>query len=130
MGTRLATAIVKFTNFAAESLRSKARFTSLVVELTPPFLANKLKEINMSARILVSQALIITADLEMTDEHLLTWLETQQNLFDYLTPDLEDNLEINIRINSLDHRNNFDVQSIKKSDGSEWKWDGEHLTTA
>jgi hypothetical protein len=84
----------------------------------------------MSARILVSQALIITADLEMTDEHLLTWLENQENLFDYLTLDLEDNLETNIKINSLDHRNNFDVQSIEKSDGTKWKWDGERLTTA
>jgi hypothetical protein len=85
---------------------------------------------SMSARIVVSQALIITANLEMTDEHLLNWLETQQNLFDYLTPDLEDNLETNIKINSLNHRNDFDIQSIEKSDGSKWKWDGEHLTTA
>jgi hypothetical protein len=85
---------------------------------------------SMSARIVVSQALIITADLEMTDEHLLTWLETQQNLFDYLTPDLENNLETNIKIKSLDHRNNFDIQSIEKSDGTKWKWDGKHLNKA
>ena len=84
----------------------------------------------MSTRILVSQALIITADLEITDEHLMDWLETQENLFDYLTPDLEDNLETDIKINSLNHRNDFNIQSIEKSDGSKWKWDGERLTTA
>ena len=84
----------------------------------------------MSARIIVSQTLIITAHVEVKDENLLHWLENEANLFDYLMPEREKNSEINVEVTSMDHCYDFDVQSIEKSDGSEWKWDGEQLTKA
>ena len=84
----------------------------------------------MSARIIVSQTLIITAHVEVKDENLLHWLENEANLFDYLMPEREKNSEINVEVTSMDHCYDFDIQSIEKSDGSEWKWDGEQLTKA
>ncbi len=84
----------------------------------------------MSSRIVVSQTLIITAHVEVKDENLLHWLETEANLFDYLTPEREKNSEINVEVTSMDHCYDFDIQSIEKSDGSEWKWDGEKLAKA
>ena len=84
----------------------------------------------MSARIIVSQTLIITAHVEVKDKNLLHWLENEVNLFDYLMPEREKNPEINVEVTSMDHCYDFDIQSIEKSDGSEWKWDGEQLTKA
>ena len=45
-------------------------------------------------------------------------------------PEREKNPEINVEVTSMDHCYDFDIQSIEKSDGSEWKWDGEQLTKA
>jgi hypothetical protein len=84
----------------------------------------------MSARIIVSQTLIITAHVEVKDENLLHWLENETNLFDYLTPEREKNPEINVEVTSMDRGYDFDIQSIEKSDGSEWKWNGEQLAKA
>lgn len=84
----------------------------------------------MSARIVVSQTLIITAHVEVKDENLLHWLGNETNLFDYLTPDRDKTPEINVEVTSMDYCYDFDIQSIEKSDGSEWKWNGEQLTKA
>ena len=46
----------------------------------------------MSARIIVSQTLIITAHVEVKDKNLLHWLENEANLFDYLMSGQEKNL--------------------------------------